>query len=85
MQVSATPEAADEARRVFEADMAANSPGVIDLNGWTQRALVPGRQHSREDLEAAGMELPNLNHKSSFGDRPVHYLIPDMPPPMPRK
>ncbi len=39
------------------------------------------RQPSREDLEAAGMELPNLNHKSSFGDRPVHYLIPDMPPP----
>ncbi|RDX46179.1 hypothetical protein OH76DRAFT_1301289, partial [Lentinus brumalis] len=41
----------------------------------------PVRQHSREDLEAAGMELPDLNHKSSFGDRPVHYLIPDMPPP----
>ena len=48
------------------------------------RTLAPGRQHSREDLEAAGMELPNLNHKSSFGDRPVHYLIPDMPPPPPR-
>ncbi|KAI0690997.1 hypothetical protein C8T65DRAFT_86824 [Cerioporus squamosus] len=44
-------------------------------------ASGPVRQHSREDLEAAGMELPNLNHKSSFGDRPVHYLIPDMPPP----
>ena len=28
------------------------------------------------------LELPELNHKSSFGDgRPVHYLIPDMPPP----
>ena len=39
------------------------------------------KQRSREDLEAAGLELPNLNHKSSFGDRPVHYLIPDMPPP----
>jgi hypothetical protein len=22
-------------------------------------------------------DLPELNHKSSFGDRPVHYLIPD--------
>ncbi|KAI8971263.1 hypothetical protein BD414DRAFT_386100, partial [Trametes punicea] len=42
---------------------------------------VPGRQHSREDLLAAGMDLPNLNHKSSFGDKPVHYIIPDMPPP----
>ncbi|KAI0371393.1 hypothetical protein BV20DRAFT_993708 [Pilatotrama ljubarskyi] len=42
---------------------------------------VPGRQHSREDLIAAGMELPNLNHKSSFGDKQVHYIIPDMPPP----
>ncbi|KAJ7096064.1 hypothetical protein C8R44DRAFT_748924 [Mycena epipterygia] len=29
---------------------------------------------------------PNLNHKTSFGaeGRPVHYLIPDMPPPQPR-
>lgn len=26
--------------------------------------------------------LPALNHKTSFGDmRPVHYLIPDLPPP----
>ena len=41
MQVCATPEAADEARRVFEADMASNSPGVLDMNGWRQRALVP--------------------------------------------
>ncbi|KAH9849034.1 hypothetical protein C2E23DRAFT_405755 [Lenzites betulinus] len=46
---------------------------------------APGRQHSREDLIAAGMELPNLNHKSSFGDKQVHYIIPDMPPPMPRE
>ncbi|OCH91258.1 hypothetical protein OBBRIDRAFT_531341 [Obba rivulosa] len=33
------------------------------------------QMHSREDLR-----LPDLNHKSSFGDaRPVHYLMPDMP------
>ncbi|KAI0360345.1 hypothetical protein OH77DRAFT_1418235 [Trametes cingulata] len=54
-------------------------------SGSTLRAAgvspVPGRQHSREDLIAAGMELPNLNHKSSFGDKQVHYIIPDMPPP----
>ncbi|KAI9061619.1 hypothetical protein FKP32DRAFT_1594411 [Trametes sanguinea] len=52
-------------------------------SGSTLRApsAVPGRQHSREDLMAAGIELPNLNHKSSFGDKPVHYIIPDMPPP----
>ncbi|OSD02633.1 hypothetical protein PYCCODRAFT_1389826 [Trametes coccinea BRFM310] len=52
-------------------------------SGSTLRApsAVPGRQHSREDLMAAGMELPHLNHKSSFGDKPVHYIIPDMPPP----
>ncbi|CAL1708607.1 unnamed protein product [Somion occarium] len=37
---------------------------------------------SREDLVAAGLGLPNLNHKSSFGSgQPLHYLIPDMPPP----
>jgi hypothetical protein len=30
----------------------------------------------------AGADLPRLGHKGSFGDgRPVHYLIPDMPPP----
>ncbi|KAJ7868592.1 hypothetical protein B0H14DRAFT_2729625 [Mycena olivaceomarginata] len=30
----------------------------------------------------AGAVLPRLGHKGSFGDgRPVHYLIPDMPPP----
>ncbi|KAI0654890.1 hypothetical protein C8Q70DRAFT_1047748 [Cubamyces menziesii] len=45
---------------------------------------VPGRQHSREDLMAAGVELPDLNHKSSFGDRQVHYIIPDLPPPPPQ-
>ncbi|KAI0824894.1 hypothetical protein BC628DRAFT_378940 [Trametes gibbosa] len=58
-------------------------------SGSTLRApsLPPsaGRQHSREDLIAAGMELPSLNHKSSFGDKQVHYIIPDMPPPPPRE
>lgn len=44
---------------------------------------APTRSRSREDLEAAGVELPTLDHKSSFGDRPVHYLIPDLPPPPP--
>lgn len=29
-----------------------------------------------------GAELPALNHKTSFGDaQPMHYLIPDLPPP----
>ena len=33
-------------------------------------------------MAAVGLDVPSLNHKSSFGDgRPVHYLIPDMPPP----
>ncbi|KAI0341332.1 hypothetical protein BDW22DRAFT_291589 [Trametopsis cervina] len=36
---------------------------------------------SREDLMAAGYEVPDLNHKSSFGNKPMHYLIPDPPPP----
>jgi len=35
---------------------------------------------SREDLVAAGFDVPQLNHKTSFG-KPVHYLIPDLPPP----
>ncbi|KAK7059753.1 hypothetical protein R3P38DRAFT_2759140 [Favolaschia claudopus] len=38
---------------------------------------------SREGSLRGGMPgAPQLGHKSSFGDgRPVHYLIPDMPPP----
>ncbi|KAL0958034.1 hypothetical protein HGRIS_000209 [Hohenbuehelia grisea] len=39
-------------------------------------------QHSARKRPAG---LPELNHKSSFGpgdNRPVHYLIPDMPPPV---
>ncbi|KAI0826400.1 hypothetical protein BC629DRAFT_1456008 [Irpex lacteus] len=36
---------------------------------------------SREDLVAAGYEVPVLNHKSSFGNKAMHYLIPDPPPP----
>jgi hypothetical protein len=35
---------------------------------------------SREDLVAAGYEVPELNHKSSFGNKAMHYLIPDPPP-----
>ncbi|PSS29835.1 hypothetical protein PHLCEN_2v2676 [Hermanssonia centrifuga] len=39
-------------------------------------------ERSREDLEAAGYEIPALTAKASFGDmRNVHYLIPDLPPP----
>lgn len=37
---------------------------------------------SREDLIAAGYQIPKLTEKASWGDmRNVHYLIPDMPPP----
>ncbi|EKM56505.1 uncharacterized protein PHACADRAFT_172188 [Phanerochaete carnosa HHB-10118-sp] len=38
---------------------------------------------SMRDRSRAGLaSLPALNHKTSFGDiKPVHYLIPDMPPP----
>ncbi|KAK7684924.1 hypothetical protein QCA50_011759 [Cerrena zonata] len=49
-----------------------------------QGSIGMGGAVSREDLVAAGLSagLPDLNHKSSFGDgRMVHYLIPDMPPP----
>ncbi|PSR74366.1 hypothetical protein PHLCEN_2v9874 [Hermanssonia centrifuga] len=38
-------------------------------------------ERSREDLEAAGYEIPALTAKASFGDmRNIHYLIPDLPP-----
>ncbi|PSR72421.1 hypothetical protein PHLCEN_2v11702 [Hermanssonia centrifuga] len=39
-------------------------------------------ERSREDLEAAGYEIPALTANASFGDmRNAHYLIPDLPPP----
>lgn len=39
---------------------------------------------SREDLRR--LKAPDLNHKSSFGDsKPVHYLVPDLPPTTLRK
>lgn len=41
VEVCATPDAADEARRVFELDMSRNSPGSLVMGGWSQRALVP--------------------------------------------
>ena len=37
---------------------------------------------SIEDLVNSGLQVPELNHKSSFGDaQALHYLIPDLPPP----
>lgn len=36
---------------------------------------------SKEDLVAAGLAVPELSHKSSFGEaKAIHYLIPDPPP-----
>ncbi|KAI1789438.1 hypothetical protein LXA43DRAFT_1096324 [Ganoderma leucocontextum] len=63
---------------------AAPAPASRSRESTAQRPpsqAAPTRSRSREDLEAAGVELPTLDHKSSFGARPVHYLIPDMPPP----
>ncbi|KZT70414.1 hypothetical protein DAEQUDRAFT_725313 [Daedalea quercina L-15889] len=44
------------------------------------QSLTPA--HSREDLGGSGRRPvdPDLAHKASFGDRPVHYLVPDLPP-----
>ena len=37
---------------------------------------------SRDELLAAGYQIPKLSEKTSFGDmRNVHYLMPDLPPP----
>ncbi|KAL6301436.1 hypothetical protein BKA93DRAFT_462463 [Sparassis latifolia] len=55
-------------------DHAPGSSGLWENDG--------SRSHSREDLAAAGINLPKLDHKSSFGEmKPMHVLIPDMPPP----
>ncbi|EIW74370.1 hypothetical protein CONPUDRAFT_140498 [Coniophora puteana RWD-64-598 SS2] len=62
----------------------------------TKRKPVPAYDASEFDNQstvtgATGSSSSNighaehgLSHKSSFGSGPVHYLIPDMPPPPPR-
>ena len=48
-------------------------------NGSMRAGSGASRNGSSSNLH---VPLPALNHKTSFGDmRPVHYLIPDMPPP----
>jgi len=38
--------------------------------------------NSSEDVAGARLNLPKLDHKSSFGEmKPMHVLMPDMPPP----
>jgi hypothetical protein len=50
-------------------------PAVYDSDSSREGSLRDGR--------LGPQDLPKLNHKASFGaeGRPVHYLIPDMPPP----
>ncbi|KAF4580457.1 hypothetical protein EYR40_003174 [Pleurotus pulmonarius] len=44
--------------------------------------LGDGDNHSIHHRAPEFPDFPELSHKASFGDgRPVHYLIPDMPPP----
>ncbi|KAI0777342.1 hypothetical protein BD413DRAFT_609720 [Trametes elegans] len=70
------------AHPMYHNNSGSGSGSTLRAQGVVPHPPAPARQPSREDLAAAGMELPSLNHKSSFGDmRPVHYLMPDMPPP----
>jgi hypothetical protein len=48
--------------------------------GNSNANLPAQMSRSRENLVAAGYEVPELNHKSSFGNKAMHYLIPDPPP-----
>ncbi|KAJ6469388.1 hypothetical protein C8R45DRAFT_430200 [Mycena sanguinolenta] len=51
-------------------------PPVTDSDSSPEGSIRGGR------LGTGVQEVPRLAHKGSFGDgRPVHYLIPDMPPP----
>lgn len=55
------------------------------VSGGDSGASTPTRDTtpsvSREDV-ARRFNVPELNHKSSFGDpRQMHYLVPDLPPP----
>lgn len=40
LEVLTTRATADAMRRTFDRDMDSNAPGTVDLNGWSQRALV---------------------------------------------
>lgn len=54
---------------------------ATDADGSSVRSGRSGRSGTTAS-HTHGAGMPELNHKSSFGDmRPVHYLIPDMPPP----
>ncbi|GJE86479.1 hypothetical protein PsYK624_025590 [Phanerochaete sordida] len=47
----------------------------------SNESLRSGAVLTRNGSSRSHAPLPALNHKTSFGDmRPVHYLIPDMPP-----
>jgi hypothetical protein len=52
-------------------------PPTNDSDSSREGSLRSGR------AATGGQDWPQLNHKASFGaeGRPVHYLIPDMPPP----
>lgn len=62
------------------------APSSSAGNDWSSAAAhshsTPSPAYSGTQLpapHAPGSHWPELNHKSSFGDRQVHYLIPDPP------
>jgi len=52
-----------------------------DSSGSSTPTRGPTPSRSGEDLGVRRPHVPDLNHKSSFGDaRPMHFLVPDLPP-----
>lgn len=48
--------------------------------GMDESARSSSDLYGHDPFSGDDVQLPELNHKSSFGDmRPVHYLMPDMP------
>lgn len=48
---------ADRIRRVLDYDMALNSPGTLEMGGWSQRALVPESQTDAWRVETFKLSL----------------------------
>ncbi|CCM01213.1 uncharacterized protein FIBRA_03261 [Fibroporia radiculosa] len=52
-----------------------------DSTGSSTPMRGPTPSRSKEDLASKPFNVPQLTHKTSFGDaRPMHYLVPDLPP-----
>ena len=70
-------------RRASRKPVPQYDPSLLEDNADARSTFTAGAESSHSG-RTGGAHGPELSHKTSFGDgRPLHYLIPDMPPPQP--